>query len=140
MDPAEISRISRTAFTEVFRSAWITATRKLGRRPRFSADPRFPAVQLLDQRRLGDHRSLRAQFSVALALLFGRALARGDLVERAPLRLHPQLGVAREHGARDVPGDTHDHLVASARLREFRDQCVAIVVPPADDFRVVAYL
>ena len=31
-------------------------------------------------------------------------------------RLHPHVGVAREHGARDVPGDAHDHLVAGARL------------------------
>jgi hypothetical protein len=35
------------------------------------------------------------------------------------------VGVPREHGTRDVPGDAHDHLVAGARLREFRDERVA---------------
>jgi hypothetical protein len=40
-----------------------------------------------------------------------RALPCGDLVECAPLRLHPDVGIAREHGARDVPGDAHDHVV-----------------------------
>ena len=39
--------------------------------------------------------------------------------------------VARQHGARDVPGDAHDHLVARSGLREFRDQRVAVIVPPA---------
>jgi hypothetical protein len=29
-----------------------------------------------------------------------------------------------------VPGDAHDHLVARARLGEFRDQRVAVIVPP----------
>jgi len=38
-----------------------------------------------------------------VSLYVGRALARGDLVQGAPLRLHPDVGVAREHGARDVP-------------------------------------
>ena len=47
-----------------------------------------------------------------LALLVGRALACSDLVESAPLRLHPHMGVPREHSARDVPGDAHNHLVA----------------------------
>jgi len=70
-------------------------------------------------------------FGFRLALLVGCALARGDLVEGAPLSLYPYVGVAREHGAGDVPGDAHDHLIAGARLREFRDQGVAVVVPPA---------
>jgi hypothetical protein len=34
-----------------------------------------------------------------------------------PSRLDPYVGVAREHGARDVPGDAHDRLVARAKLR-----------------------
>ena len=38
----------------------------------------------------------------------------------------PDVGVAGEHGARDVPGDTHDHLVARARFREFGDQGVPV--------------
>src|ERR1019366_5458699 len=41
------------------------------------------------------------------------------------------MRVAREHGARDVTGDAHDHLVAGARLSEFRYQRVAVVVPAA---------
>jgi len=49
-----------------------------------------------------------------LALFVGGALAGGDFVEGAPLSLHPHVGVAREHRARDVPGDAHDHLVAGA--------------------------
>jgi CHC2 zinc finger len=55
------------------------------------------------------------------APLVGRALACGDLVEGAPLRFHPHVGVLREHGARDVPRDAHDHLVASVWLRKLRD-------------------
>ena len=45
----------------------------------------------------------------------------------APLRLHPHVGIAREHGARDVAGRTHDHFVARTRLGELRDQCVPVV-------------
>jgi hypothetical protein len=41
------------------------------------------------------------------------------------------VGVAGEHGARDVPGDAHDHLVARARLRKLRHERVAVVVPAA---------
>jgi hypothetical protein len=73
-----------------------------------------------------------------LALLVGGALAFGDLVERPPLRFHSYVGVAREHGARDVPGDTHKHVVARPRLGELRDQRMAIVVPAPDDTRFVA--
>jgi hypothetical protein len=43
---------------------------------------------------------------------FGRALARGDFVEGSSLLFHPDMGVPREHGARGVPSDAHDHLVA----------------------------
>src|ERR1039457_3645101 len=39
------------------------------------------------------------------ALLVGGALSHGNLIERAPLCLHPYMGVAREHGARNVPDD-----------------------------------
>ena len=46
-----------------------------------------------------------------------RALACSDLVEGAPLRFHPHVGVPREHGARDVPRDAHDDLVACAHSR-----------------------
>jgi len=47
----------------------------------------------------------------------GLALARGDPVEGAPLRLHPHVGVTGEPGARDGPGDAHDHLIASPWTR-----------------------
>jgi hypothetical protein len=66
--------------------------------------------------------------SVRLALLVSRALACGDLIQSAPFRFHPHVGVAREHGARSVPGDAHDRLVASAGLGKFREQRVAVVV------------
>jgi hypothetical protein len=72
-------------------------------------------------------------FDFSLALLVGRALARGDFVEGAPFRFHPHVGVPREHGARDVPWDAHDHLVAGARFGRFRDQRVAVIVPGPDD-------
>ena len=58
-----------------------------------------------------------------------RPLPRRNLVQRPALRLRPHMGVAREHRARDVPGDTHDHFVAGARFRKFRDQRVAVIVP-----------
>src|SRR5450759_5318741 len=38
----------------------------------------------------------------------------------APLCFHPNLGVAREYGLRDVASDAHDHLVARAGLRQLR--------------------
>src|SRR5262245_7593569 len=41
------------------------------------------------------------------------------------------MGVPRKHGARDVPGDAHGHLVARSRLSEFRYKCVTVIVPPA---------
>ena len=41
------------------------------------------------------------------------------------------MGVAGEHGARDVACDAHDHLVAGAGLGEFGDQRVAVVMPAA---------
>jgi hypothetical protein len=51
------------------------------------------------------------------ALLLRRPLACGDLVQGAPLRLHPDVGIAGKHGARDAPSDAHDHLIAGARSR-----------------------
>jgi hypothetical protein len=56
-------------------------------------------------------------------------LANSDFIEGAPLRFHPHVGVARKHGAGDVPGDAHDHLVARARFRQFRNQRVTVIVP-----------
>src|ERR1039457_1672816 len=69
---------------------------------------------LLNQRRLSIHRSRLLPFGFLFALFVGRALPCGDLVEGAPLCLHPDVGVPREHGAGDVSGDTHDHLFARA--------------------------
>jgi hypothetical protein len=34
-----------------------------------------------------------------------------------PLRFHPDVGVSREHGARDVPSDAHNHFVDSSPTR-----------------------
>ena len=47
-----------------------------------------------------------------LAFFISLALARGDLVEGAPLRFHPHVGVAGKHGARDVAGDAHNNFSA----------------------------
>jgi hypothetical protein len=60
------------------------------------------------------------------------AMPRCDLIEGAPLSFHPNMGVPRKHGARDVAGDAHDDLVASARLGEFGHQRVAVrrMAPP----------
>jgi hypothetical protein len=87
-----------------------------------------------------DHRSLQQPFEFLLAFLVGCALAGSDFVESAPLRLHPHVGVAGEHGTRDVPGDAHDHLAAGARLREFRYQGVAVIVPSPLHARFLADL
>ena len=45
-------------------------------------------------------RSFLLLLGFILPLLVGRALACRDLVERAPLRFHPHVGVTRQHGAR----------------------------------------
>ena len=58
------------------------------------------AVRLLNHRRLTDHSRLPLCF--LLALLVRHTLARGDVVEGAPLCLHPHVGVAGKHGTRDV--------------------------------------
>ena len=68
-----------------------------------------------------------AFFGFLTALLVGCVLACGDFVEGAPIRFHPNLGAMRRHGARDVPGDAHDHLGACVQLGEFRDQRVAVM-------------
>ena len=62
-------------------------------------------------------------FGVTFALLIRRALPRGDLVEGPPFRFHPHVGVPRQHGTGDVPGDANDHLVARARLSARRGLC-----------------
>ena len=83
-------------------------TRKLGRRTRFDAilrykRPTFLRRRLLNHRRWRRRRSLLLAFSVVLTLLVGRALPRGNLFQSFPLRLHPHVGVARQHGTRNVP-------------------------------------
>ncbi|HEX7425198.1 MAG TPA: hypothetical protein VF311_15120 [Terriglobales bacterium] len=80
--------------------------------------------------------SLLFSLGFLFALFIGRALACGDLVEGAPFRFHPHVGVPREHGPRDVARDAHDHLVTRARLRKLRDQRVTVIVPPAIDLMV----
>src|SRR6266550_3190567 len=52
--------------------------------------------RLLNHHRWSEHRGLLQPFKFLLALLVGCALAGGDFVEGAPLRLHPHVGVARE--------------------------------------------
>jgi hypothetical protein len=90
------------------------------------------ASELLKHRRLRDHRGhLLRCFS--LAFLVGGALTRGDLVEGAPFRFHSHMGVAREHGPRDVPGDAHDDLITGTRLSEFGYQRVPVGAWAFDD-------
>jgi hypothetical protein len=71
--------------------------------------------RVLNQHQFGHYCCVLLPLRFFLALLVGGALARGDLVECAPLCFHPHVGITREHGARDVPRDAHDHLVACAR-------------------------
>src|ERR1017187_3995686 len=83
-------------------------SRKLGRWTRLDALLGQSATHvsppaITDHRRLEDRRSLLPPFRVILPLLVGRILAGGNLVEGAPLRFHPHVGITREHGARDGP-------------------------------------
>jgi len=90
--------------------------------------PTFPRQRSLKHQWFSSHRTLLPPLGFFLALLVGGALARGNLVQGTPFRFHPHVGVTREHGARDVPGDAHDHLVARARLGGLRDQRVPVIV------------
>src|ERR1035437_1970437 len=58
----------------------------------------------------------RLAVRLLLAPLVSSALARGDPVEGAPRRFHPHMGVPREHGAQDVPGDAHHNLALRRKL------------------------
>jgi hypothetical protein len=51
------------------------------------------------------------------------------------LKFRPWAGRAGENGARDVPADAYDHIVARARFREFRDQRTPVIVPSRTRFR-----
>src|ERR1017187_2971558 len=80
---------------------------------------------LLDVRDHADWRSRRgykcfAFFGFLTALLVGRTLAHCNLVEGAPLRFHPHMGIARKHGARDVASDAHDHPLSAVTRRASR--------------------
>src|SRR5450759_4336479 len=66
--------------------------------------------RLLNHCLLSSHDSLMLCFLPALHI--GGALARSDLVEGAPLRFHPDMRVARKHGARNVLSDAPDHIGA----------------------------
>jgi hypothetical protein len=51
-------------------------------------------------------------------------LARGDVVEGAPLRFHPHVGVAGKHGARDAPGKLRARLASNLKylvVDEYQD-------------------
>jgi hypothetical protein len=61
-------------------------------------------------------RALTLVFKGAAVVEEVSGYTRGDLVKGAPLCLHPHVGVARQHCSRDVPGDSHDHLVGGARF------------------------
>ncbi len=55
----------------------------------------FGLVALLDGARFRFAGDLRLSGCVLHPFLVGRTLAGGDLVERVPLRFHPDLGVGR---------------------------------------------
>ena len=59
-----------------------------------------------------------AGFCLLPPLLVGGPLPCRDLVQRSPFRFHPHVRIAREHGARDVAGNVHGHLIASTRFPE----------------------
>ena len=99
---------------------------RLLRRPRVALRPN--ARNLLNRHDWRSHRGPALTFCFLVPFLVGRALPRGDLVEGVPFCFHPHVGVAREHGARYVSGDAHDHLVTRARLRKLRYQRVPVVV------------
>jgi hypothetical protein len=61
-------------------------------------------------------------------------------IKRPPLRFHAHVGVQRQHGAGDVPGDAHDDLVAGVGLSKLRHQRVPVVVPSPDYIRLGAHL
>jgi len=42
------------------------------------------------------------------------------------------MGIPREHGTRDAPGDAHDHLVARGGFGQFGDQSVAVTLRGRD--------
>ena len=92
--------------------------------------PHVYALRLLNDHRFRHHRSPPLPFSFLFPLLIGRDLPHRDLVKGAPLRFHPDMGVAREHSARDGADDAYDHLVARTGLGELSDQRVAVIVPP----------
>jgi uncharacterized protein (DUF433 family) len=70
----------------------------------------------------------------------GLALPRGDLIQCAALRLHPDVRIAGQHRPRDVARDPHDHFLARAGFREFRDERVPVVVPPTAHLGIGANL
>jgi hypothetical protein len=62
------------------------------------------------------HASWQTRF-LDLAVLFNCSTLRSLVCDESmTVRLHPHVGVPREHGARDVASDAHDHLVTGARL------------------------
>jgi hypothetical protein len=85
----------------------------------------------LKHQRIWGRRTVFPLLGFLFALLLGRAPTYRDLVEAAPFRFHPDVGITGKHRARDVAGDAHDHLVTGARLSEFRDQRVPVVVSAA---------
>ena len=77
-------------------------TSRIGLCRLFGPQARVCQWRLLNHYGLRDRRNLLLPFGFRLALLVGRVLACGDLVEGAPLRLHPDVGEWCESMARET--------------------------------------
>jgi len=60
---------------------------------------------------------LLCSFSASSRRFSSAARWRLAISSRPVARFHPHMGVAREHGARNVAGNAHDHFVAGALFR-----------------------
>jgi len=70
-----------------FRYSGVTSHSDGGTRSTEQGEPRW---RLLNRHSSRNARPLPPPISLLLALFIGRALASGDLVERVPLRFHPE--------------------------------------------------
>jgi len=101
------SFIRETGSTETTRDRPSSSGQHLSEGPSILVSDVLVSVCLLNGRRLTDTPS-----GVLIAPFTRRLLPRRNLVQSPALRFHPHVGVSREHGAGDVAGDAHDHMVA----------------------------
>ena len=75
-------------------------------------------LPFLGEGTLGNSMGPLAAISFGLLGIYAVAMFLALKWERAAVPV--AVGVAREHGARDVPGDAHDHFVTGPVFREVR--------------------